>query len=114
MKLGSRVFPGRTRQADEEQPRDAPQRHHSLAVGYTLERFESDERKVEILDLGASLAAVLECRDATFVDTELYDKPKLPLSEPVWDGPAIWIDLHDPPPAALYPEGLTTLLGVAA
>ena len=51
--------------------------------------------------------------DAKFVDTELYAKPSLPLNEPVWDGPARWIDLVDPLPAALYPEGLTALLSAA-
>ena len=48
--------------------------------------------------------------DAKFVDLELYAKKSLPLNEPIWDGAARWIDLVEPLPAALYPEGLTALL----
>lgn len=48
--------------------------------------------------------------DARFVDRRLYARPSLPLAEDVWDGAARWIDLADPPPARLYPEGLLALL----
>ncbi|MEM7351352.1 MAG: NUDIX domain-containing protein [Acidobacteriota bacterium] len=48
--------------------------------------------------------------DAKFVDPDLYTRTSLPLDEPVWDGEARWIDLAEPQPLALYPEGLLTLL----
>lgn len=51
--------------------------------------------------------------DARFVDADVYSRTRLSLNEPVWDGSARWIDLADPLPFALYPEGLTTLLNAA-
>ncbi len=51
--------------------------------------------------------------DARFADAELYNRPSLPLNESVWDGAARWIDLADPLPHPLYPDGLGMLLGAA-
>lgn len=48
--------------------------------------------------------------DARFADPGLYAKSSIPLNEPVWDGSARWIDLSDPLPHPLYPDGLTALL----
>ncbi len=48
--------------------------------------------------------------DAKFVDADLYSSTDVPLNESVWDGGARWIDLADPLPAPLYPDGLMTLL----
>ena len=52
--------------------------------------------------------------DARFVDASLYDAAGIPILEPVWDGPAIWLDLARPLPVPLYPDGLVDLLGVTA
>lgn len=51
--------------------------------------------------------------DAKFANAQLYSRTSLPVREPVWNGPARWIDLSDPLPYALYPDGLTTLLETA-
>jgi SAM-dependent methyltransferase len=59
VKLGSRVFPGRTRQPEGDQGKEGPQRHHSLAIAYALERLPAGERKIEILDLGAACGETL-------------------------------------------------------
>ena len=52
--------------------------------------------------------------DAAFADPQLYASPNMPILEAGWDGPARWLNLKDPFPAPLYPNGLTALLGRSA
>ena len=49
--------------------------------------------------------------DARFEDSTLYTQESIPIREAVWVGPAHWLDLGEPTPAPLYPEGLVKLLG---
>lgn len=48
--------------------------------------------------------------DAQFVDERVYDEPQLQLKEPIWDGGTRWLDLSEPLPHPLYPDGLLKLL----
>ena len=48
--------------------------------------------------------------DARFMDETVDIDARLPIHEPVWEGPARWVDLDDPIAEPLYPDGLTTLL----
>lgn len=51
--------------------------------------------------------------DASFVDPAIYDLAHVEIQEDVWEGPAQWLDLEEPPPEPIYPEGLLHLLGMA-
>ena len=51
--------------------------------------------------------------DAEFTDSSLYNEARLPLFEEGWGGEAFWLDLAEPLPAPLYPDGLSALLASA-
>lgn len=55
---------------------------------------------------------VVVIHDARFVDSTLYEADILPLLEDAWGGEAIWLDLHEPLPGPLYPDGLASLLAL--
>ena len=48
--------------------------------------------------------------DARFTDPNVYAERELPIREPGWEGPAIWLNFEEPAPAPLYPDGLKDLL----
>ena len=48
--------------------------------------------------------------DGEFVDPFVYKQAFIPIDEPVWEGPARWIDLGQLQEYPVYPEGLLLLL----
>ena len=48
--------------------------------------------------------------DARFTDPNVYAERELPINEPGWEGPAVWLDLRGPALEPLYPSGLGDLL----
>ncbi len=48
--------------------------------------------------------------DGRFADESVYARDGITIEEPVWEGPATWIDLSDLPSEPLYPTGLRELL----
>ncbi len=48
--------------------------------------------------------------DASFVDARPYSEKTVTIRESGWAGPAEWLDLAQPLPGPLYPEGLRELL----
>lgn len=81
-----------------------------------------EELGLEIAD--PTLLGVLEnrftydgkpCHEVVFVfDAQLekgvYAMPEVPILDPAWEGPAIWLDLSEPHVAPLYPQGLEDFL----
>jgi ADP-ribose pyrophosphatase YjhB (NUDIX family) len=53
---------------------------------------------------------VLFVYDATFAEPGFYDRMRIPIREPIWDGEARWVELSAPGSEPLYPEGLSELL----
>ncbi len=48
--------------------------------------------------------------DGRFVDPSVYKRNAIAIDEPVWVGPAQWIDLRVLPAVPVYPDGLIKLL----
>ena len=59
MKASSGVFSRGTRRGSGGESQDGPQRYRSLAIGHVSERLPTDDRKIEILDLGSACGETL-------------------------------------------------------
>lgn len=53
---------------------------------------------------------VVHVLDGRFVDSSVYKQSAIAIDEPVWEGPAQWIDLRLLPAVPVYPDGLIELL----
>lgn len=53
---------------------------------------------------------VVHVLDGRFVDSSVYKRSAITFDEPVWEGPAQWIDLRMLPAVPIYPDGLIELL----